>query len=262
MDKKIQNNSSKIKHEVKGLPVLVFIVILSIFSVINLKIRPLDFFSGFSNLVRLFDEATLPDPSLVKTSFVAVFETLQIAFLGTILGTILSLPFSLLSSKNLFDNKITVPARMFLALIRTFPSLLWAIFFVIIVGLGPFAGVLATMMYTMGHLSKLQYEAFESVNRSPIEAISVSGATKLQLIRFVIIPESINTIISQILFIFEYNVRASSILGFVGAGGIGFYIAGYLKLLEYNKVITLLIGVFVIVVIIDFISLKIRKKFL
>ncbi len=242
--------------------ILAILIFFVIYSSIQLEVKPFDLSKGFSNFLELIDEAFPPDTSLIKTAWIGIFETIQIAFLGTVFGSIIALPLGLLASRNLFKKQVTIPIRVFLAVIRTMPSLLWAIIFVIMVGLGPFSGVMAMTMYTVGYLGKNQYEAIEGINNEALEALSGIGTTKIQLIRFVVLPEAANILISQILFMFDYNIRASSILGFVGAGGIGFYIMGYLKFLEYNKVFTLLIFVLFTVLIVDYLSVKIRDRYL
>ena len=157
---------------------------------------------------------------------------------------------------------VYVPIRALLAAIRTFPSILWAILFVIIVGLGPFAGVLAIIMYTVGFIAKLQYEAIEAVDIDPMDAVSAIGVSKLQLIRFVVLPESASHLLSQILYIFDYNIRQTSILGLVGAGGIGFYIINYIKFFEYGKAAVFMLVVLATVLIIDWVSVRIRDKYI
>jgi len=246
----------------KGIAIFCTLLILSIIIGIDLDLSLSKLFQGLPNISILSAEAFPPDTSIIATSMKAMLETLEIAFIGTFFGTLISLPLGILASRNIFKNYITIPIRKLLAVIRTLPALLWAIIFVIVVGLGPFAGILATIMYTTGYLSKLQYETIEGINPEPLEALSGIGSSKIQLIRFVILPEAANNLISQILFIFEYNVRATSILGFVGAGGIGFYIMGYLKLLEYNKVLTLLLIVLFTIIIIDYLSTIIRDRYL
>lgn len=240
---------------------ITLVILIIVFSV-NLDVNPVKFFEGIPNIITLSQDAFPPNASIMTIAFKAMLETLQIAFLGTLFGMILSLPLGILASRNLFGKRVTVSVRVLLGAIRTMPSLLWAVIFVIMIGFGPFAGVLATVMYTMGYLGKLQYESIEGINPEPLEAISGIGTTKLQLIRFVVLPESANNLISQLLFMFEYNVRASTILGFVGAGGIGFYIMGYLRLLEYDKILTLLLIVLVTVLIIDYVSMKLRDRYL
>lgn len=234
----------------------------AIVSGVNTGFNPSEFIRSIPNLVALSYEMFPPDTALLPTAFWAILETLQIAFLGTILGAILAVPLSLLASRNLFSRAVYTLTRTLLAAIRTIPALLWAVLFVIMVGLGPHAGVLATMMYSVGYLSKLQYEAVEAMDPEPYEAMSAISRSKLKLIHLVVIPSSAPHLVSQLLFMFEYNVRASTILGFVGAGGIGFYIANYLRLLEYDKVLTFLVIVLLSVLIIDYTSLRLRDKYI
>jgi phosphonate transport system permease protein len=234
---------------------------LTVWSAASLNIQPQGL-RGLRNLLTLLAEAIPPDVALLSVAFQALVETLQIAFLGTMLGAALALPLGLLGSRNLFPGLVTIPTRLLLSAIRTLPALLWAVLFVVAVGLGPLAGVLASALYTVGYLGKLQYEAIEGISPAPLQAVSAAGASKGQLIRFVVLPEAANGLLSQLLFMFEYNVRASSIFGFVGAGGIGFYIAGYLTVFRYQSVLTLLLAVFVTVVVIDYLSVRIRDRFL
>jgi phosphonate transport system permease protein len=233
----------------------------AVLSVRGLRIRPASL-SGLGNLLELAREALPPDPSLLGLAFGAVLETLQIAFLGTLFGALLALPLGLLGARNLFGAAVTIPVRMLLAAIRTLPALLWAVVFVVAVGLGPLAGVLASGLYTVGYLGKLHYEAFEGLDPAPLQAVTAAGASRLQAIRHVVLPESGNQVLSQLLFMFEYNVRASSIFGFVGAGGIGFYISGYLTVFRYQSVLTLLIAVFATVLAIDWVSVRVRDRYL
>lgn len=216
----------------------------------------------FANLLELWSEVFPPDVGVLRVGLEAILETIWIAFLGTMLGMLISLPFGILGARNFFPKRIVGGVRLVLAGIRTLPALLWAIVFVILVGFGVKAGILAMTMYTVGYLGKMQYEALEGVDMEPYYALKATGVSKLKLLIFVILPMSANSLLSQMLFMFDYNVRASSILGFVGAGGIGFYIGGYLKVLQYDKVMTLLLVVFVAVVMIDYLSIKIRDRWL
>jgi phosphonate transport system permease protein len=230
-------------------------------SIAALEIRPARL-TGIANLFTLFAEAIPPDLSLAALALRAIVETLQIAFLGTLAGAMLALPLGVLGARNLFGAAVTVPARMMLAAIRTLPALLWAVVFVVAVGLGPLAGVLASAFYTVGYLGKLHYEAIEGLDPAPLHAVLAAGASRFQAIRHVVLPESANQLLSQLLFMFEYNIRASSVFGFVGAGGIGFYISGYLTVFRYQSVLTLLIAVFVTVMVIDYVSVRVRDRFL
>ncbi|MEM3086749.1 MAG: phosphonate ABC transporter, permease protein PhnE [Halobacteria archaeon] len=228
----------------------------------NTGFDPLKLLRGLPNLFAFAREALPPDPDLLGVALRGILETLQIAYVGTFLGLLLALPLGLMAARNLFPRLMVVPARLLLAAVRTVPSLLWAVFFVIFVGLGPFAGVLATALYSLGFLGKLYYEAFEAAEPDAREAVEAMGATRAQVIRHVVLPQSAPHLLSQLLFMFEYNVRASSILGFVGAGGIGFYILGYLQLLRYDRVLTLLLVVFATVLAIDWLSQRIRDRFI
>jgi len=195
----------------------------------NVDANPVEFVKGIPNLAIIIKEMGELEPELFDTAFWAMLETIQMAFIGTVVGVVIALPLSMLSARNLNSKLIYVPMRAILAAARTFPSILWAIIFVIMVGLGPFAGVLAITLYTIGFIAKLQYESIEAVDSDPVEAVNSIGVSKLQLIRHVVIPESAPHLISQVLYMFDYNVRQSSILGLVGAGGIGFYILGYIE---------------------------------
>jgi phosphonate transport system permease protein len=238
------------------------IVAVVIAASINIDANPADFVNGFPKLVKIAEEMTKVDSKLFQIAFVAMFETIQMAFIGTIVGVAIALPLSILAARNLNSKWVYAPLRALLAAIRTFPSILWAILFVIIVGLGPFAGVLAIIMYTVGFVAKLQYEAIEAIDSDPVDTISSIGVSKLQLIRFVVIPESASHLLSQILYMFDYNVRQTSILGLVGAGGIGYYIINYIQFFEYGKATVFMLVVLVVVLVIDLISVKIRDKFI
>ena len=199
---------------------------------------------------------------LCSPAYIGITETLKIAFVATGLGFILSLPLATLASRNLYSDSIAIPFRLLLSAMRTLPSIIWAIFFVILVGLGPVSGVLAMTFYTIGYLGKMQYETIEGLSNDPLDAAKAMGLKNSEVIQRVVIPETANNLISQLFFMFEYNVRHGSVIGIVGAGGIGYYISTYLKFLQYDKVIALLIILFIVVVIIDLISIKARSYFI
>jgi len=228
----------------------------------NIDANPAEFVKGIPNLVIVLKEMTVVEPNLFGTAFWAMLETIEMAFIGTVVGVTIALPLSMLAARNLNSKLVYVPLRGILAAARTFPSILWAILFVIMVGLGTFAGVLAIIMYTVGFIAKLQYESIEAVDSDPVEAVNSIGVSKWQLIRHVVIPESAPHLLSQILYMFDYNVRQTSILGLVGAGGIGFYIINYIKFFEYGKAAVFMLVVLITVLIIDFVSVKIRDKYI
>lgn len=217
---------------------------------------------GVRNLGEFATALFPPDPSSLPTLAEAMVQTVEMAFVGTAIGFALALPLSLAASPVLFGPSVTGPVKVVLAAVRTVPALFWAIVFIVAVGLGPAAGALAVGLYSLGYLGKLLYETYDGVDPEVIEAVRSVGATRSQLARYAVLPESANGILAQLLFMFEYNVRASSIMGFVGAGGIGFYILGYMQLLRYDLLLTALLLTLAVVVVIDRASSLIRRLFL
>ncbi len=217
---------------------------------------------GFRNLTILGAEMVPPDMSILPTASAALWETVEMSFAGTLLGFLASLPLSILATRRLFSDWLSRLARFVAAGIRTIPVLLWAIVFVILVGLGPLAGTFGIAAYTVGYLAKIYADLFEGTDPEIIEAVQSTGASKLQLVRYVIVPETANAILAQVLFMLEYNIRASSILGFVGASGLGLVIQIYLQNLNYRRLATVLLLVLVIVLLMDGISAWLRKRFL
>ena len=247
--------------------VIGIIVGLVIITSYNVEANPLEFVEGLSNLGVILEEILvleniIDNMKYIPTALWAMLETLQMAFIGTIIGVAIGLPFSTLAARNLNNKFIYAPIRALLAIIRTFPSILWAMLFVIVVGLGPFAGVLAIILYTIGFVTKLQYESIETIDSDPMDAVSSIGVSKFQLIRYVVIPESASHLLGQILYMFDYNVRQSTILGIVGAGGIGFFVVQYIKFFEYGKVAVFMFVVLMVVLGIDWASVKIRDKYI
>ena len=192
-------------------------------------------------------------------AYIGMLETLKMAFVATIIGFTIAIFLSPLAAKNLTSAWVYIPMRIILAATRSLPSIIWAIIFVVIVGLGPLAGVLAMTVYTVGYLGKLQYEEMEGVQNSPLEAARAMGLSHPEIVANVVIPESSNNLLSQLLFMFEYNVRHGSILGLVGAGGIGFYLQFYLNFLMYKHVMAFIVVILVVVIIIDLISMYVRS---
>jgi len=238
------------------------IVALLVIASYNVDANPIDFVEGLPNLAIILEEIVEVEPKYIPTALWAMFETIQMAFIGTVIGIIIALPLSMLAARNLNSKFVYAPIRALLAAIRTFPSILWALLFVIMVGSGAFAGVLAIIMYTIGFIAKLQYEAIETIDADPMDAVGSIGVSKVQLITYVVIPESASHLLSQMLYMFDYNIRQTSILGLVGAGGIGFYIINYIKFFEYGKAAIFMLVVLITVLVIDWVSVKIRDKYI
>jgi phosphonate transport system permease protein len=231
---------------------------------------------GLSNLVVFFEESMWPPNWSVlearsypvceeeigffcSVGYLGMMETLKIAFVSTVLGFIGAITLSSLAARNLTPLFVSIPVRVFLSAVRSLPSLIWAILFVIVIGFGPLSGVLAMTFYTVGYLGKLQYEVFEGMANDPLEAGRAMGLSRPSIFFNIVIPENGNHLLSQLMFMFEYNVRHGTVIGIVGAGGIGYYISTYLKFLQYDKVFALLILIFIVVVLIDLLSLMVRS---
>ncbi len=218
--------------------------------------------NGARNIALFGRDLFPPDWGVLGTVAHALLETLQIAFAGTVLGFAIALPLSLLASHLLFPAPLAAAAKLALAFIRTVPTLLWAIVFVVAFGLGPAAGTLGVAFYTTGYLGKIFYEAYEAVDAEVLEAVRSVGCSRVQLARYALLPEAANILLAQALFMFEYNVRASAILGFVGAGGIGFYLLGYIQSLRYDRLMTALLATLAVVILIDRLSAWVRSMVL
>jgi len=239
------------------------LLVLLLAALTNLGLFNLELLArGVGNIGTFSASLFPPNLAVLERVSWAIVETLQIAYVGTALGAVLALPLAFLATGTLFGAWVTVPTRFVLAFVRTIPALLWGILFVVAVGLGPAAGALGIGLYTLGYLGKLFYEIFEGVDPEVLEAVRGVGCNRLQLARFAVLPEAANGVLAQLLFMFEYNVRASSIMGFVGAGGIGYYMLGYIQLLRYDALMTAVLVTLVVVLLIDWLSRRIRSLFI
>ncbi|WID94190.1 phosphonate ABC transporter, permease protein PhnE [Bosea vestrisii] len=218
--------------------------------------------AGFANLGTFVVLMLPPDPGSFARAIIfvkALFETIAIAFLGTILAAILAFPLGFLAAKNVVANRVVhFLARRSMDTVRGVDALIWALIWVNVVGLGPFAGMLAIMTSDLGAFGKLFSEAIESVDRKPVEGVASVGGGKLHEIRFGLIPQVLPVIASQVLYYIESNTRSSTIIGIVGAGGIGLYLAETIRTLEWQQVSFLILLVLAAVTAIDFLSNKLR----
>jgi len=189
----------------------------------------------------------------------ALFETIAIAFLGVSIAAALAFPMSFLAAKNVIPNRIIhFMSRRFLDTVRGVDELIWALIWVGVVGLGPFAGVLALVCSNFGAFGKLFSEAIEAVDRKQGEGVLSTGGGELANIRFGMLPQVLPIIGGQILYFFESNTRSATIIGIVGAGGIGLHLAEQIRTLEYQHVSALILMILVAVVAIDFVSSRLR----
>lgn len=189
-----------------------------------------------------------------------VLESVNVAWIGTIIGAALSLPLGYLAATNISPRWVTGPVRGILSAIRAFPELVLAIMFIPAFGLGPFSATLAIGLHSIGTLGKLTSEVLEGTDAGPVEAIASAGGTKLQQLRFGVSPQAMPNIIAYWLYRFEINIRASAVLGVIGAGGVGDLLIGRLRFREWQKAGAVLLITVAVVLIIDFASSAIRRR--
>ncbi|WP_425313247.1 phosphonate ABC transporter, permease protein PhnE [Paenibacillus mangrovi] len=230
---------------------------------IRTDVTPYQLIVGLPQMGSLLQEMFPPDWSYLPTIWGPMMETVQIAILGTTLGGLLAIPVALLCASNLGISRfVSLPARMMLNLIRTIPDLLFAAIFVAVFGIGPFAGMLALVFFSFGLIAKLTFEAIEAIDPGPLEAMSAVGANRMQIIMFGVVPQALPYFMSYLLYTFEVNVRAASVLGLVGAGGIGLLLDRALGLFRYDRASIIVLLTLVIVLVIDYGSTIIRRKLL
>ncbi|KQT65974.1 MULTISPECIES: phosphonate ABC transporter, permease protein PhnE [unclassified Aureimonas] len=201
-----------------------------------------------------------PDFSDWQFYLTEMVTTVQIAIWGTFLAVLLSIPFGILSAANLTPVWVNQPARRLMDFFRAIHEVVFAVLFVVAVGLGPFAGVMALFIHTTGILAKLFSEAVEAIDPRPVEAIRTTGASRLQEIIFGVIPQVLPLWISFSLYRLESNIRAATVLGVIGAGGIGQVLFETIRGFYYPQASAILIIVVATVTIMDVLSQQLRKR--
>lgn len=190
----------------------------------------------------------------------ALGETVAIAFLGTLLAAIIAFPLGFVAARNTtVSNVLRLISRRSFDTLRGADMLIWALIWVNVVGLGPFAGVLAIMSSDIGSFGKLFSEAIEATDKRAQEGVLASGGSHVMGIRFGIIPQVLPVLISQVLYYFESNTRSATIIGIVGAGGIGLTLSEQIRTLEWQTVCFLIILILLTVTAIDFLSTRLRR---
>ncbi|WP_309069839.1 phosphonate ABC transporter, permease protein PhnE [Microbacterium sp.] len=189
-----------------------------------------------------------------------LIETLQMAIVGTVLGTVLSLVMAFGAASNIAPVWLYYPCRWLMNIIRSLPELVFALMFVSAVGLGPFAGILAMTLGSVGSIGKVFAEAMEAVDRGPIVAMQAVGASRRQVVQYGVLPQAAPLLVSYTLLLFEGNVRGATILGMVGAGGIGLELTTAMRMYDYGHLSAIVICIIVLVTVIDQASALIRRK--
>ena len=221
---------------------------------------PVRFVRGAPWMLDFIRRTIPPDLRVLGPAVAGAIKTVEIALLGTAVSAALAVPLGFLSARNVASPSVYYPARATLNFLRSIDTLVYALLFVAAVGLGPFPGVLAVVAYTTTSLAKLYSETIEGIDTGPVHAVTATGATRLQVLRFGVLPQVLPLFLSYILYRFESNIRAATILGFVGAGGIGFYLQTYLRMIDYPAASTVLLVTVAMVMVVDFVSARLRAR--
>jgi phosphonate transport system permease protein len=235
---------------------------------------------SFGQILIYIKKLLPPDlsPNVLREALKGSIETFAISFMGTLLAVAIALSVVFFASRNLIFSGLLyemepkqgwrrtariVPylaAKSLLNILRTVPEMVWALIFVFLVGLGPFPGVLALGVHTGGVLGKLFGEVLENVDSQPIEALQATGANRLQILFYGIVPQVLPQFISYTLYRWEVNIRMAAVLGLVGAGGLGQRIHIAISLFFEQQLLTLIIAIYILVTIVDYISAYLRRK--
>ena len=266
----------------KSVIVGVFLIIFLFWSYHGAGIDLGQLFSAdsFGQILLYVKKLVPPDLSanVLHEAIKGTIETFAISFMGTILAVAIALSVVFFASRNLIFSGLLyemepkqgwrrsarmVPylaAKSLLNILRTIPEMVWALIFVFLVGLGPFPGVLALGVHTGGVLGKLFGEVLEDVDPQPIESLQATGATRLQILFYGILPQVLPQFISYTLYRWEVNIRVAAVLGLVGAGGLGQRIHIAISLFLENQLLTLIMAIYILVTIVDYVSAYLRRK--
>ncbi|MFJ6207351.1 phosphonate ABC transporter, permease protein PhnE [Lysinibacillus sp. NPDC092081] len=189
-----------------------------------------------------------------------LIETMAIAFLGTIVGALLAIPLAFLSASNIMPKPIAFVVRFLLIIIRTIPAIIYGLMFIRVTGPGPFAGVLTMSLTSIGMLSKLYVDVIEDLDKSVLESMEAIGCTLMEKIRFGIWPQLTALFLSIVIYRFDMNLRDATVLGLVGAGGIGAPLIFAMNAYKWSEVGAILLGLILLILVVEYVSNRIRTK--
>ena len=243
-------------------PLIAAIVLL----VLGLSVRVTGFDLGIiarraNQLTKILSQIFQPDASFFSKVTGPLWDTIKMSIMGSVIGSLLALPYAVAASANINrSGPLLAVLRFLLNIVRTLPTLVIASICALIFGLGTFAGTVAITIFTFGIVTKMLYESIETVNMGAFEALESAGANKFQAFWSAVFPQILPTYLSHCLYSFEINVRAASILGYVGAGGLGILIDERIGWRDYNGLGTVLLTLFIAVFIIENLSQFLRSK--
>ncbi len=243
--------------------IAIIVIALIVQAMIVVQARPQDLITGVHGMADLLSRSMPPDFSSFPAQIWPVLETVDIAMFGTFFGVLLALPLAWLAARNTSPAPFVYhTTRAVIGICRAVPDLVWALLFVTAVGLGPFAGALALTIHSIGMLGRLLAETIEDMDMGPMEALSSTGAGRLQIFSHAVVPTVLPSLMGITLYRLDDNIRSSLVLGFVGAGGIGFQLLTAMNLFDYRTVSLLLIITFALVIGAERMSAALRKRVL
>ena len=255
-------NGHTVRRRRSRTPFIIAVLVLVIFWA--LKMTEFDFMviiERFTKMLDLLKKIFQPDWEFFPKVIGPLLDTIKMSILGTVIGCAVALPVSILASSNINPNVPTVSiCRFVLALIRTLPTLVIALVCALIFSLGTFSGTVAIAIFTFGVVAKMLYESIETIDMGPFEAKEALGGNKFEAFWSACVPQILPVYLSHCLYCFEMNIRASAILGYVGAGGLGITINERIGWRDYESLGTVLLTLFVVVTFIEFFSAYLRKK--
>ncbi|MFJ4030239.1 phosphonate ABC transporter, permease protein PhnE [Paenarthrobacter sp. NPDC089989] len=244
----------------RGAALWVLVAVVLVWAGLGAGFNPDKLITGIPNMGNFLGRLFPPTFDKFGIIIKLLVETLQMALVGTVLGALFSLLLSFGAASNVAPRWVYTSCRAVLNVLRSIPELIFALMFVSAVGLGPFAGILAIVLGSVGSIGKVYAEAMESVQPGPVEALTAVGASKRQIITYAVLPQAAPLLVSYTLLLFEGNVRGATILGLVGAGGIGLELTTAMRMYDYGHLCAIIISIIVLVTIIDRVSAFIRAK--
>jgi phosphonate transport system permease protein len=243
----------------KTLSSVALAALLFLYGVLTLGVSPSKIFFGLGELAVMVMRMFPPDAHQFNSYLYAIAETLAIALLGTLSAAVVAFPLGFLAARNTTINRfVHFFARRSFDTLRGIDILIWALIWINVVGLGPFAGVLALFMSDVGVFGKLFSEAIEAADHKPVEGVLSTGGTNAASVRFGVLPQVLPILLSQVLYAFESNTRSASIIGIVGAGGVGLILSEQIRTMELQQLSCVILMILVTVALIDFLCSKIR----
>jgi phosphonate transport system permease protein len=245
--------------------IVIIVVLFYVYALRAVEFDPFDIIQSMPRFFWLLSQMWPPDFTyfLNNDLIEPLIKTVQMAILGTFLGALCAIPLILFGTQIVTRRALIFwPARTLMNIIRTIPDFLYAIIFVATLGIGPLAGVAALTFFACAIISKLTSESVDNINRKPIEAIQATGASKIQIIRYGILPQILPAFIDHTIYVFELSIRVSTVIGWVGAGGIGTALNSTLENFWYARAAPIILAIFGLVVMIDFIGNRVRDAFL